>query len=215
MRWGAVGSLGAIALVAASSARAGEDDGGSRGLFGAIHPEVAARMMIGTALTPSETAPGPMAGGGLGVRAGASYLGFYGGLSVMDFMSDSSCTNGFPGDCATTHAASYGLELGYGRTWFDLLTVRAQLGIGDYAVATDFTSTTCSGASCSMSTTTQSNASHDDLYLAPAVLLAFTLGPVLIGLDANLFCITRAGSPPAPTASFAAFMAGAQAGLRL
>jgi hypothetical protein len=158
-----------------------------------------------------------MGGGGAGVRAGASYLGFYGGLSFIDFMSE---RYGSVGNTEDTHAASYGVELGYGTTLFRRLTLRGQLGVGDYAVASDWTVSKCNGApSCSMAPM-RSLANGDNLYLAPGVLLQVTLGPVLVGVDGNLFYMPssaypQSGGPHGQGGTFAALMAGAQLGVRL
>jgi hypothetical protein len=52
-------------------------------------------------------------------------------------------------------------------------------------------------------------------------LLQIALGPVALGLDANLFCLPSAGQPGAPadsphrSAPFFSFMGGAQLGVRL
>ena len=216
MKWGPVSILGALALTTALNARAAESDGDPAGLLGDVHPEVAARMMIGAALTPPEGAPGP----GFGVRGGASYLGFYGGLSFMDFMSEHQCLfsspGPSPGGCGSTHAASYGLELGYGRTFLQVLMVRAQLGVGDYALTSDSTSTTCTDTPmCTTWSTTESHASRNNLYLAPGALLAVTLGPVLVGLDANVYYMPSAAYPGGRPATYSAFMGGAQLGVKL
>jgi len=216
MKWGAAAALAAIAVLTAPSARSAESDGSSPGLLGALHPEIAGRMMTGTVLPTRAPVPGPMVGLGLGVRAGVSYLGFYGGLSLMDYLSEGSCADSGTG-CGSEHGASYGAEVGYGRTLFRLLTIRAQLGIGDYELTSHSTTTLCSSvaAPCDVSTTAQSQGARANFYLAPALLLEVSLGPVLVGLDANLFYMPSAAAPDAPAAPFTAFMAGAQLGVRL
>jgi hypothetical protein len=215
MKWGLISILGALALTTALNARAAESDGDPPGLLGDVHPEVAARMMVGAALTPLEGAPGP----GFGVRGGASYLGFYGGLSFTDFMSEHQCQfsspDPSPGGCGSTHAALYGLELGYGKTFLQVLMVRAELGVGDYALTSDSTSTTCTDTLCNAVSTTASHASRNNLYLAPGALLAVTLGPVLVGLDANIYYMPSAAYPAERPATYSAFMGGAQLGVKL
>jgi hypothetical protein len=157
-----------------------------------------------------------MTGGGLGVRGGVSYLGFYGGVSYMDFMSEGGCLDGFSGSCGNLRATAYGVELGYGRTFFGFLTLRGQVGIGDYVLVSDETTFTCTGAfPCSMTTTTQSHATGHNFYVAPAVLLEAALGPVLVGLDANYFILPSDGAPDPQRSAFAAFLAGVQLGVRL
>lgn len=173
--------------------------------------------MAGTQLTPSESAPGPMTGGGLGVRAGVSYLGLYGGLSFVDFMSE---TDGTVGNTENTRAASYGAEFGYGISLLRHLTLRGQLGVGDYAVASQWTVSRCGNAATCSTTPMQSRASGNKAYLAPALLLEASFGPLLVGLDANLFYIPSGGylqSGPADErgAAFAALMVGAQVGVKL
>jgi hypothetical protein len=110
------------------------------------------------------------------------------------------------------------VELGYGHTFFQRLTVRGLLGIGDYAVTAQGSSGACTGTPpCSMITTTYWHASRDNFYLAPGALLEVALGPVLIGVDANLIYIPSAEGAYAGsrTVTFASFMGGAQLGARL
>jgi hypothetical protein len=214
MRWGVVAFLAATTALAARNAGAAEGDGSPPGPLGAIHPEIAGRVMYGTALTA--TIPGPMAGGGFGVRGGVSYLGVYGGLSYMDFLSEGGCLDSYPGSCGSVHAATYGAELGYGRTFFGFLTLRGEVGIGDYVLVTDGTSSMCTnGPPCTMWTTTQSHATGHNFYVAPAALVEAALGPVLVGLDATYFYFPSDGAPYPERSAFAAFMGGVQLGVRL
>ena len=215
MRRVALALAGAVWLTT-SGVQAAEVDGTEPATFGSLHPEVAGRFMANAfTLTPADRAP-PLVGGGPGVRAGVSVLGIYAGLSFIDFLSESSCVDSFPGSCESTHAASYGLELGYGHTFFGRLLVRGLLGIGDRIVTSDGTSETCSGtAPCTMPVTTTSHASRGDLYLAPAVLVGVMLGPVLVGADATLVYMPTAGAPDSFSAAFASLSLGGQLGLRL
>ncbi len=206
---------GGLALIA-SGAQASEGDGSKPGLLGAIHPEIAGRFMVNVmTLTPAEQKP-PLSGGGPGVRAGVSFFGFYGGLSYVDFLSEGSCLDSYPGSCGSTHAASYGVELGYEHTFFGRLVLRGLLGVGDRVETASGTTGQCSGAPpCSMVTTTSWHGSRGDFYLAPSVLAAVTLGPVLIAADATLVYMPSAGAPNAPSAPFASISPGAQLGFRL
>jgi hypothetical protein len=224
MNWGALGGLAVVFMVVAPNAHAGEvdSDGSARGLLNAVHPEAAGRFMVGTALTAPDTTPGPgIAAGGAGVRAGVSYLGFYAGLSFVDFFSESSGLGSYPGSYRSDAGASYGLEVGYGHTFFRRLTLRGLLGAGDYAVTAEGAYGTCSGApSCAMITTTYWHASRDNFYLAPGALLEVALGPVLIGVDANLIYIPSAegayaGAANVHPVTFASITGGAQLGVRL
>jgi hypothetical protein len=209
-------ALAAAVLSTTSGVQAAEVDGSEPATFGSFHPEVAGRFMANAfTLTPADRAP-PLVGGGPGVRAGVSALGVYAGLSFIDLLSESSCVDYFPGSCGSAHAASYGLELGYGRTFFGRLLVRGLLGIGDRILTSDGTSETCSGTvPCSIPVTTTSHASRGDLYLAPAVFVGVTWGPVLVGADATLVYMPTAGSPDSLSAAFASLSLGGQLGLRL
>lgn len=217
MKWGAIASLSALALLIAPHARAEEDDGRLRGLFGALHPELTARMMTGKALGPPESAPGPIAGWGAGVRAGAAYRGFYGGLSVIDFMSKSDCFDGDSSGCETTSAVAYGTEVGYEVPLIPWVTIRGVFGLGDYVARYTRSSTTCEGTPVCSSVTTKSHATSNDFYLDPGFLLQASLGPILLGFDVNLYIMPSASTPGTnlPSAAFAALMGGAQAGITM
>lgn len=166
-------------------------------------------MMVGTALTAPGTAPGPgVAGGGAGVRAGASFLGFYGGVSYMDFFAAASSSDS--GSAGET-GASYGAELGYGRPVLQRLTLRGLLGVGDYVVMAHEEEILCSGPR-------SFHASRDNVYLAPGVLLEVALGPAIVGLDANFLYMPSAEAAyagPGHPVTFASFMGGAQLGVGL
>lgn len=207
----ALALAGAVSLTA-SGVQAAEVDGSEPADFGSLHPEVAGRFMANAfTLTPADRAP-PLVGGGPGVRAGVSFLGVYAGLSFIDFMSESS---GSESGYESTHAASYGLELGYGHTFFGRLLVRGLLGIGDRIVTSDVSETCWGMAACSMPASMTSHASRGDLYLAPAVLVGVTMGPVLVGADATLVYMPTAGAPDSFSAAFASLSLGGQLGLRL
>jgi hypothetical protein len=217
MRWGAIGSLGVLTLLFAPHARADEDDGRLRGLFGALHPELTARMMAGKALGPPESASGPMSGMGWGVRAGAAYRGFYGGLSAIDFISKGACFDGDSSGCASTSAVAYGTEVGYEVPLIPWVTVRGVLGLGDYVATYTSSSTACVGTPVCSSVTTKSQATSNNFYLDPGFLLQASLGPILLGFDVNLYIMPSASDPGAnrPSAAFAALMGGAQAGITM
>jgi hypothetical protein len=160
---------------------------------------------------PLSGGPGafPLAGGGAGARGGLSYRGIYAGLTYMDYFTNSACLDsGGPESCGSTHGQSFGLEGGYGHTFFGVLTLRGQMGVGDYL--TTSTGTFISGDGTSTTTHSSSNA----LYLQPGALLEAALGPVLVGADASLLYMPR---PPLSYdgGAFAAFIFGVQLGVRL
>jgi hypothetical protein len=197
-------------------ARAAEDDGSVPGWLGSYHPELAARMTF--ALGSEVPGNFPLTGGGFGVRGGLSYRGFYGGLTYMDYFTDGGClSGGFNDSCWSTHGLSFGAEAGYGHTFFRVLTLRAILGVGDYATLTTATDSGCTFNSSSATaappptcTSSSSNSSTHTLYLQPEGLVEVSLGPVILGVDGSVFTM-----PGSSQGAFAAFMMGVQAGARL
>jgi hypothetical protein len=200
------------------SARASEGDGSSPGVFSPIHLEAAGLVALsGTELSsPRYGWPGPGPGGGVGARAGASYLGIYGGLTYMDYLSEGSCTDSTSSSCGSAHGFSYGVEGGYGRMFAQRLIVRAQLGIGDHAVNVEGTTDTCqgNGLSASCSTTTSHSSTHF-LYLEPALMIALIFGPVLVGIDGSIFFMPQVDALGIGATPFTQFRVGAQLGVRL
>jgi len=197
-------------FLASPITRAAEEDGSSPGWLGAVHPELAGRMTF--ALGSEVPGSFPLTGGGFGARGGLSYRGFYGGLTYMDYLTDSECLDtGSNTPCFSSHGLSFGAEAGYGHTFFRVLTLRGIVGVGDYAILNTATDYSCSDitnpASC---TTTSSNGSKHSFYVQPEGLIEVSLGPVILGVDGSVFAM-----PGSPTGPFAPFMMGIQAGARL
>jgi hypothetical protein len=199
-----------------TSARALEGDGSARGLFGPIHLEAAGLAEVAALSSPRYAWPGPGEGGGVGARAGASYLGIYGGLAYMDYLSEGSCTDSTSSGCGTSHGFSYGVEGGYGRMFGQKLIVRAQFGIGDHVNNNEGTTYTCQGnfvgAPCSTST---SHSSTHYLYLEPALMIALSFGPVLAGIDGSVFFMPNVDDLSIGSTTVTQFRVGAQLGVRL
>jgi len=140
-------------------------------LASALEPvaiELAAQGGGGT--SPWTGTPNPL-GLGVGGRAGVSFRGLYGGLSLMYYLGGS--TNFADGTTLSTHALMYGVEGGYGFN-MPLVTVRPQLGIGNFSLA----------AACSAGCGSSSN-----LYLEPGVTALLTFGQIFLGADANLLFV--------------------------
>ena len=214
MRWATVGCGCAAVLAFASIAQAVDVDGSSAGWLGAFHPEAAARMTYGPFSRMASAFP--LASGGIGVRVGLSYLGVYGGLSYMDYFSEGSCLDSTGLSCGSSHGRSFGLEGGYSRTFFRMVMVRVQFGIGDYLMTSESTSmAACADIACSTPLTMSSQSSTNSIYLQPEILLALTLGPVLVGPDASLFYMPTPAVWDGTGRSFAAFMMGLQLGIRV
>jgi hypothetical protein len=106
---------------------------------------------------------------GIGGRAGVSAHGFYGGVSVVDYLGG---TNG------STRSASVemGVEAGYGIR-VSLLTIRPELGIGDLAVRTSIPDL---GA-----------ATQNSLYLEPRVTAVLTFGVLCLATDVGTLVLTH------------------------
>jgi hypothetical protein len=156
--------------------------------LGPVDVEIAAKVGGGTNplsevtyLNPPAKQPNPL-GFGLGARAGVSILGFYGGLSFMDYLGTSQVGQGVT---ESLKSVLYGVEVGY-NIGVPLLTLRPQLGIGKYTQ-----SESLSGTSDSTS----------NLYLEPGVTGLLSFGMWIVGADANvLFLPGLSGSQPAFTA---------------
>ena len=120
-----------------------------------------------------------------------------------------------PGGCGSNNGMSLGAEVGYGRTFFERVIARGLVGVGDYIATSDSWYQTCTAAFSSCTTTTSHHTSHN-IYLQPGILVAITLGPVLVGADAS-FLYVPSGAPPGGSTSspFAALMLGVQLGARL
>jgi hypothetical protein len=217
MEWEALAFVVIATLISwPTSARGSEGDGSSPGVFGPIHIEAAGRVAVsGSQLSwPRYGWPGPGEGGGVGARAGASYLGIYGGLNYMDYLSEGSCADSTTSSCGTSHGFSYGIEGGYGRMFAQRLIVRAQLGIGDHVNNVEGTTFTCQGNGATCSTFTSHSSTHF-LYLEPALMVALSVGPVLAGIDASVFFMPQVDDPTIGSTTFTQFRVGAQLGVRL
>ena len=211
-------ALGVLCAAVVSSVAKGalalEPDGGFPGLLGPIHVEAAGRVVVsGTELeSPLYGAPGPLAGGGVGGRAGAIFRGAYGGLTYMDYLTEAACDESYPGGCGSSHGFSYGVEGGYGLSFERLLLLRAVVGVGDYVNTTDSTTTICqSDHTCASST---SHTAAHSIYIEPQALLALTWSYFFLGLDASVFYLPHIAQP-ASASTFTSFRFGFQLGARL
>jgi hypothetical protein len=79
-------------------------------------------------------------------------------------------------DGGSYHSFAYGIEGGYGIRFFDRLTIRALLGLGDYIDVED----------TEYSTGATSSQIHHSFYLEPGVTTMVAIGPVFVGGDLNL-----------------------------
>jgi hypothetical protein len=135
--------------------------------IGPVDIEVAARA--GTAISNL----GPL-GFGIGGRGGVSVLGLYVGVDIIDYLgATSQCDScsapaGVPLPKRSQSALLYGFEAGYSFR-ISLVTIRPQLGLGDFRL-----STSLGGGPRSAS---------NYFYLEPGVVGLVALGPLLVGAD--------------------------------
>lgn len=169
--------------------------------------EVAA---VGRGGEPPGGNPPNSLGLGLGVRAGVTLLGFYGGLSFVNYF----------GTDGGGHATLLGAVGGVGVELVKGVTLRGQLGAGwfsgTYVLAilppgvVSLVGQPPAGPTLGVSTT-----SGNGLYLEPGFLLMFSLGSVLLGTDLSVLLIPSRDALMAKSAApdDAAMTIGAQIGL--
>jgi hypothetical protein len=144
--------------------------------LGPIDLEIAAK--VGYANNPGSGDPNPL-GVGLGGRAGVSFMGAYGGVNILYYFGGTSNVN-----IASVSANSllYGIEAGYGVTLVDILTIRAQLGVGNITISSNH-----SGSVGSV--TASAPSSLNNLYLEPGLTGLLGFGTYFVGVDANLLIL--------------------------
>jgi len=141
--------------------------------LGPIDLEIAAK--VGYANNPGSGVPNPL-GVGLGGRAGVSFMGAYGGVNILYYFGGTSNVN-----IASVSANSllYGIEAGYGVTLVDILTIRAQLGVGNITIS----------SSGSLGSVAAPSSSLNNLYLEPGLTGLLGFGTYFVGVDANLLVL--------------------------
>jgi hypothetical protein len=113
---------------------------------------------------------------------------FYGGLSFLEYGGQGGGLAYAPVSSVATpvggsyHSLAYGIEGGYAVRFFDRLTFRAQLGLGDYVDIED----------TQYSTGEKTTQTRPSFYLEPGVTTMIALGPVFLGGDLNLLIATFA-----------------------
>ena len=151
--------------------------------------------------------PNPL-GFGIGWHAGVAFHGLYGGVALVYYFGGSE-RNGVGGS-ASDHTLTYGIEAGYELRIVGALTVRPQVGVGDFVLTFD-------PGACTLCNITQTNGSStiSSLYLQPGVAALFSLGKWLLGVDASALVLPSITEPYATVATTdVAFTADVQAGAR-
>ena len=120
---------------------------------------------------------GPL-GFGIGGRAGVSVRGFYAGIDVIDYLGATSTCGGCSMELGaggtlmqSRHALVYGFEAGYGFK-FSRVTIRPQVGLGDFRLA----------SSAGNPPGPVSDVSNS-FYLEPAVVGLVSFAMVFVGAD--------------------------------
>jgi hypothetical protein len=149
---------------------------------------IEAGAKVGVASNPisapsGESAPNPL-NFGIGARAGVDILGFYGGLNFMYYFGASQdvTVNGAT-ESGKYHTIMEGIELGYGISLLDILTIRPQIGIGNatfhYSVS----------GNIPLVGATSGGTNESNLYLEPGVTGLIGLGLWYVGADANILLL--------------------------
>jgi hypothetical protein len=125
-------------------------------------------------------------------------------------------TSGLDGGGSTTlHSLQYGVELGYGFKLLRLLTIRPQIGIGNY---TAFASVNGLAVGPTSGPTISGSSSQSTLYLEPGVTALASVGLLFAGVDLNLLVLpnlsTTDPSGNQGSTTDVAFTAHAQVGVR-
>ncbi len=122
-------------------------------------------------------------GGGIGGRVGATFRRIYAGARVDYYFGGAGWNSGLMGG-----------ELGYGITLLDFLTLRPQLGVGQFQLVMGAGPVCC----------TPSVAQRSALYLQPGVLAMAKFSLFFVGVDANILLmpagpvLMQSGQPGAP-----------------
>jgi hypothetical protein len=122
-------------------------------------------------------------GVGLGGRAGVSFFGLYGGVSVIDYLGKSQTESPGPSPF-TRHSFLYGGEVGYGIK-ISLLTIRPLVGFGDAIFSSSIPGSSSSGS----------------FYIEPGGLIQLAFGHLIVGVDAGCLIFTNGPSASATGAS--------------
>jgi hypothetical protein len=168
--------------------------------LGPIDLEIGAKAGGGT--NPFGQPPNPL-GFGLGGRAGVAFFGIYAGVDAMYYFGGKSTLTPpgvqTGGESFSDHSAMYGFDLGYNFK-IALLTIRPQLGIGNFTVTSGVDG--------------QGSSSHSNLYLEPGLTALVSLGLLYVGADANILVLPGVEQPTGGTGTNTAFTLHGQVGVR-
>jgi hypothetical protein len=199
-------SLGVAAALAPRGAHA----------LGPLDVEVAFKG--GGATPPGGDSPSPLAYG-IGGRAGVAFSGWYGGLSLVDYLGESQTviSPGVSGSSTmSVHALTFGVEGGYGLK-FGPTTLRAQVGVGNYWQTVAFQEagggcvSVAIGQACTPAGPVRPSYTVYSLYLEPGVTAMIAFGTVFGAADANVLILPH---EPGTSSVGAAFTLHGQVGVK-
>jgi hypothetical protein len=173
--------------------------------LGPLDLEIGVKAGAGT-VPGGGSGPNPL-GFGLGGRAGVSIFGLYGGLSLLNYFGESQTLGPFK---TSAKSLMYGVEGGYGSS-LGPLTLRAQVGVGNYSETVDLT--VSGGAAAGMPVPTWTG-TRNSLYIEPGLTAMIAFGTVFIGADANVLLLPNDPNPNGQTSFDAAFTAHGQVGVK-
>lgn len=156
--------------------------------LGPINVEVGA--LGGYATNPNGDAGYNQLGVGIGGRGGVEFLGIYGGLRGMYYFGGSPDVP----NAVSTHASMYGIDGGYS-FHFLMLTIRPQIGIGNFTLA-------------------GGGASESNIYIQPGVTGLITIGLVYFGAEANVLLIPGVDQGDGNSKTYASLAINGELGVR-
>ena len=154
-------------------------------------------LKVGVGTTPATFAASPL-GFGIGGRAGVGFFNVYAGVSAMYYAGSSTDVPSSIGPQTFSSSSTLlGLEVGYSIHVLRRLTIRPQIGVGNFAIASG-------------------DASQNFLYLEPGVTALVSLGRFLyVGADANVLILPSAPQDDGPAKALTALTLHGQIGVKL
>jgi hypothetical protein len=176
--------------------------------LGPIGLEAAGKLGVGTNPFPNQDI-NPL-GFGFGARAGISIFGLYGGVDVNYYTGGSK---DYFGVSVSEHSLMEGLQVGYGLTLLDLLTLRAQVGFGNYSLSASGGSSLSTSKGAVGFTIAPNDTSN--LYVEPGIVGLVSLGTLFVGADANLLVLPGFKNLDGSSSTYTATTLHAQIGVKL
>jgi hypothetical protein len=168
--------------------------------LGLVDVEVAGQVGLGTDPLING-GPNPL-GFGSGGRAGVVLHGLYGGIAVTYYAGASGGGTFSEGAriipvgnsySSSDHALMYGIEVGYGFRIFGVLTIRPQVGLGNFTLF--YTQTDHINPFVQATFSPTQSGSINNLYVEPGVTALVSLGMWLVGVGASVLVLPTFAEP--------------------